>query len=709
MKKLYLTCFLLIVYFNSSPAVAQNDPPSFRLTHQIGRGHIQSIEWNPTDDVILVSTIRGAWFYDDLLNDLGHIEAARLATFSPDGTLVAGVDEENRITLWDSNTYTSVGIMPGHEALVTAIAWNPTGDLLATADLSGNLIVWDIGQQQTISTWRISGLVKTLRWKPDGTMLAILITDTAVYVYDVRQAYQIFQSLPTRCCGDDPSVDIAWVDDGTLARLVAGDGNKAELWDVETGDLISEVWPQVNAELWWPSAFSPDATLLAFGNFSVVEIIDRATNEKLYEFDDPLWYVSHLVWSHDSTRLVAIGAYSEIYLWNVSTVTRLAENLEHAQPAPRPIWSMELGDPDIGSLPSWSSDSQLLAIPDRLTAVSIWDIATGEQIAHLEGHDTPVVKVAWYSGSNWLATIQDCNFDSNHASVQIWDGRTGGLIDKYSPGDCPHSIAWRPGDSILVSVGSDNAELDVWDALRRALVQRLAVEPYDPSTEIGIHFFEGVSWSPDGNHIVLTYMGTLGLVEQVFDYPGLTRTTCFGNCAVYNHGHTNSESYAYWSADGQRWFKVSWYKAYAIDMFPNSIEGDPFGVEVTIPFDAQSDEPYKVTLHGHTAPIVDMAANPSGTNLITISQDHEARLWDVFTGETLLILPELSQAAWSPDGTLINGFNIVEGRWHIYDAQNGEVVATLPVSSFDAGYLVWSPDSQKIAQVVDGVVFIWER
>lgn len=100
MKKVCLACFLLLLIASSNLAVAQDSSPTFQLTHRIGCGHVQSIEWHPAKDVILVSTIRGAWFYDASLHDLGHIEDARLAVFSPDGATVAGVDADNRITLW---------------------------------------------------------------------------------------------------------------------------------------------------------------------------------------------------------------------------------------------------------------------------------------------------------------------------------------------------------------------------------------------------------------------------------------------------------------------------------------------------------------------------------------------------------------------------------------------------------------------------------
>ncbi|MBI5960438.1 MAG: hypothetical protein HY866_16980, partial [Chloroflexi bacterium] len=451
MKKLCLACFLLIVCSALKPANAQNDAPFFTLTHQIGRGHVQSLEWHPTQDVILVSTIRGAWFYDAELHDLGHIEEARLATFSPNGEWVAGVNAENQITLWESKTYAPAGKMAGHEALVTAIAWSPSGELLATGDREGNLIVWNSQQQRAIVTRSVSGAVQILRWNSDNTRLAVFTIDTVLQVYDLRQENPVFEAPPVRCCGAGASVDVVWIDKSTVARVVSGDGGERHQWNTDTGDLISGAWPQVDLELWLPSAISPDKTLSAQGHTTGVKIIDQATREELRMVEIPFWWVTALTWSSDSTRLIGVGAYSEIYLWDVSTGTLLAENREHAKPEPRGAWLMGLGDPNIAGLPSWSADSQLLAVPDDLIAISIWDSTTGTRLTLLEGHTAPVVKAAWYPEDHWVATIQDCWFDGE-AVVKIWDGDTGSLIDQYAQGGCPRSIAWRPEDHILVSV-----------------------------------------------------------------------------------------------------------------------------------------------------------------------------------------------------------------------------------------------------------------
>jgi WD40 repeat protein len=708
MRKLWIVCLLLIVFARSPRTSAQDNSPTFQLTHQLGRGHIQSIEWHPTNDMLLVSTIRGAWFYDSLLRDLGHIEAARLATFSLDGALVAGVDAENQITLWNSETYASVGALSGHEALVTAIAWSRSGEFLASADRLGNLFVWDTEQQDAVSGWSVAGIPTVMRWSPDGTLLAMVMQDTALTVYDVKQKHQVFYAEPARCCNSfDSSSDVVWLDNQMLLRgvLNISEGQQYEQWNIETGGLVPERSPQVNMNLSPQMAYSPDGSKRALSSTEHVVIIDSATGDTLHEFDDIPWFLDRLVWSNDGTKLVGVGAFGRIYVWDTATTERLAISLEHDLPTPmNALFQFQLGDPNVMRLPSWSFDGQFLAVPDRYSALSIWDSMTWDQVALLEGHDAPVIKAAWNPENNKLVTLQQCVFWGDSYTVHIWDGLTGKLIDSYAHDDCPSSAAWHPTGNILSSVSGTGAEIFVWDSEQRQLGHPLEIALPDAA----IPRLEGISWSPDGKHFVLSRPGGDGNVTEMFDYPALTRTPCIEPCYIHQSGHSYFTYRTYWSADSAQWFNVSWYNDYA-RAFVDAVEGDPFRVEISVPFSTQTNELQAITLHGHSAPIIDIAPDPSGTNLITLSQDNEARLWDVFTGQALLVLPDVSRVAWSPDGTLIGGFNVVDQVWHIYDAQNGDVIASLPVASQEAGYLVWSPDSQKIAQVVDGVVFIWER
>src|SRR5690606_20777017 len=92
----WLALMLLICASSVSITQAQTEDEPLSLT-RIGRGAVQSVEWHPSDDYILISTVTGAWLYTPDLQDFAHLPDAQLATLSPDGRYIAGVDDTNQI------------------------------------------------------------------------------------------------------------------------------------------------------------------------------------------------------------------------------------------------------------------------------------------------------------------------------------------------------------------------------------------------------------------------------------------------------------------------------------------------------------------------------------------------------------------------------------------------------------------------------------
>lgn len=86
--------------------------------------------------------------------------------------------------------------------------------------------------------------------------------------------------------------------------------------------------------------------------------------------------------------------------------------------------------------------------------------------------------------------------------------------------------------------------------------------------------------------------------------------------------------------------------------FPASVEG-----WLSVASDALSENTLRVTLSGHTGPLVAAEFSPNGKRVLTASSDGTARVWNadgdgvpvVFSGHDRAIL----SATWSPDGTRI--------------------------------------------------------
>jgi basic membrane protein A len=82
------------------------------------------------------------------------------------------------------------------------------------------------------------------------------------------------------------------------------------------------------------------------------------------------------------------------------------------------------------------------------------------------------------------------------------------------------------------------------------------------------------------------------------------------------------------------------------------------GNDGTVSFWQLGDDLPRLTIRGHSAPVMSVAFSPDGSRIATASQDGSARLWEAATGQELLLLnPQgglgLVDVAFNPDGKML--------------------------------------------------------
>lgn len=90
----------------------------------------------------------------------GHKGWARAVAVSPDDSLLASVGNDLLVRLWNMGDGQLVREMPGHESHVYNAVFHPEGEHLATGDLMGNLIDWDVQTGKQLRTWKAESLIK---------------------------------------------------------------------------------------------------------------------------------------------------------------------------------------------------------------------------------------------------------------------------------------------------------------------------------------------------------------------------------------------------------------------------------------------------------------------------------------------------------------------------------------------------------------------
>jgi sugar lactone lactonase YvrE len=245
----------------------------------------------------------------------GHTGLVYGVAFSPDGTLIATVSDDDTAVLWDVATGRTVRALTGHTRDIAWVAFSPDGTLLATSGTDGMARLWDVATGHTVRVLTgHTGHVFGVAFSPDGSLLATGSADQRPRLWDVATG----QSVRTLTGHTGTVIGVAFSPDGTLLATGSHDG-MARLWDVGTGHTIRTFTG--HTDFVYGVAFSPDGSLLATGSADQrPRLWDVATGQSVRTFTGHTSGVVVVAFSPDGTFLATSGGEDKtVRLWDVAT------------------------------------------------------------------------------------------------------------------------------------------------------------------------------------------------------------------------------------------------------------------------------------------------------------------------------------------------------------------------------------------------------
>jgi WD40 repeat protein len=111
--------------------------------------------------------------------------------FSPDGRLLASIDWNGSVEVYDRRQQRTVLRELAHQRVGNSVTFSPDGHTLATASSSGEIKFWHVPTMMYITTLRTRDGVAELTFFPNGRTLAVGYTDRVVELWHVDWEKQL--------------------------------------------------------------------------------------------------------------------------------------------------------------------------------------------------------------------------------------------------------------------------------------------------------------------------------------------------------------------------------------------------------------------------------------------------------------------------------------------------------------------------------------
>jgi WD40 repeat protein/serine/threonine protein kinase len=564
---------------------------------------------------------------------------------------------------------------------VFSVALSPDGTMVASAsrERDGMVKVWSTtnGKQRLALPGNRSG-VWCVSFSPDGKMLASGAVDGTAKLWDSVTG----QEMAMIVCNHLPYGvrDVAFSPDGKTLATSNSDNNTVKLWDLTTKKQCGVLKGHTGETI--KVAFSPDGKMLATSSGS------GDGSVKLWTWDGTTaqervtitpgsgsWGVP-VRFSPDGKTL-AIGM-NTVDLYDIATGNKRA--------------SLDGHGGTIGSL-AFSPDGKTLASGNADRTVRVWDLASGQERNRLP-HLAPLHSVDFSADGKLLVS------GSVNGMVKLWELGSAEAPDTLKNAGAVKSVVFSRDGQALIAGGDQPTKL--WDVAT--------------GKEKGL--LPGPIWSAP-----FSQYGSAA-VREASTVPGMWSGAISQDGSTLNAPSPDKTITVWDLTTGQEKARFQEEKAAAGAL---SHDGTtlatfrPYAGRAISPSASQTVELWntatgklRTTFQVHDLSVMSVAFSPDGKILATGGQINEVTLWDATTGKERLTFhqgesgfsPVLS-LRFSPDGkTLATGSG--HGTVRLRNVVDGQLLAALKGHTQWVVSIAFSPDGKSVATAGDDAVKIWD-
>lgn len=575
----------------------------------------------------------------------GHAEFLSAIAYNPSGSLIASGSLDKTIKIWDVSSNMEIRTLGGNDGRISMIRFHPTKDLLLSKDDDYQVKLWDLKTGKEI--WKVKGYSysKEAVFCDNGTTIGYVGDDYFYHVVDYKTKTEVrkFPLGLVMRCGVSPDGKKVIVLDvkKTLHIFDANSGN-------EVATIPSEQVPMTDLVV------SPNGRFLAIGfTDQVIRIYDLNAKSEYAKVKSHSNVLIDLAFTNDSKTLVSLSHDRTIKGYDLKSKKEVFST-------PTDIMGAQcLGIHPKEGVFATGSDYK----------IKVYNANSGNLLNTIEAHAKTVINLTYDNRGKYLASTH------NDINIKIWDLEQNKL-DKVLQGFFP--VSFSNDGRHLISSGN-NLKLWIWDMVTGEKIKEL-----DAENEL----VQSICFSHNGKYVAA--VGYLGLI-RLWDIES-------GKIIKKFTGHVGGVATISFSPDDKLM----------------ATGGNDATVRI---WDIESGKQIQ-KLEDHTIVVSEVSFSPNGKKLVSGGWDSKIRIWNTETWTLEKTLEghknKVNSVEFNSDGTLIAsaaGNSTVaeaDNSIKIWNVATGEVKCTMTGHTHEITKLIYDSESDfAISGSRDASIRIW--